>query len=882
MKYLVTLLSVVNCLTSVSALTLPSAGMSHEGDSVYMVGMNEATQAATNFIKVLEADSLIVMDGDSIRMSAGDSLFMPRVSPEDSMFTAATESNTQYYLMKVNPASDKDAMYGCLLEGFMNYIKSMNSRTDEQILVIKDNIRKMRPEFEEAGIYYNQLGKNNKAYKFIECYLNIPRLPFYAGEEFMRNSNYATYVFFVASEAHNARELDDAVTFFQEYINLGEKANQERCYVFWAKDLERLERLDEMANVLDEGLMNYPRNIDMLKMSVNLYIKMHNIDKAQEMLDRALIVSPSEPGLLFFKATMDDENGRFADALPIYQSFYAGDSTDMDIKKRLALCYYNLAGVQINERNKSQDGGTIKELTQKATQNYNHAIPLLNQIVDAQPTGKKDRKLLYALEDAYKQIGNMDEAKRMKAMIDDGFVSSGGSSIPNFNEWYRPQLDAILAEWEARGEFEPAADYVKRVNPESRKMLIAQTRQACEARFINEYGGYFNLTDFTIKPYDPDHETFRIQTRQGDIYLKVPLANGEAEEFKKNWGKVKVANPQLRIDREGKMLLAMADMVTPSGKTYKYDVNVPLVYGKMKIAGVHWDDSDILLAGASEVGGKKAASGPRIEEPINVGESTVDVNIPVTKNENDNTFALIFANEDYKNVEGVPFAKNDGQSFRRYCMDVLGVDEKHIIYAENATRNEMIAAIGRVQDFKSAYKNMRLFVYYSGHGVPDPSTNESYLLPSDASPRYIAQTGYKLSSFYGELSANNPKSVTVFLDACFSGSKKDGEIMDKEARGVAIKPREEVPVNNMVVFSACTGAQTAYPYKNQKHGMFTYFLLKKLQEDKGKTSYKKLAEYIAENVKQKSLELNDKMQSPTVQTSLPKDVWEDWRLDKED
>ena len=64
--------------------------------------------------------------------------------------------------------------------------------------------------------------------------------------------------------------------------------------------------------------------------------------------------------------------------------------------------------------------------------------------------------------------------------------------------------------------------------------------------------------------------------------------------------------------------------------------------------------------------------------------------------------------------------------------------------------------------------------------------------------------------------------------------------------------------------------------------MFTYFLLKKLQEDKGRTSYKKLAEYIAENVKQKSLDLNGKIQSPTVQTSLSKDVWEDWRLDKED
>ena len=881
MKLFITLLSIVSCLVNIYALALPSANKSELSDSVFIANMHEATMAETNFIMVLESDSVVIMNGDSIRLAAGDSLFMPRISPEDSMFKAATESNTQYYLMKVNPSSDKDVMYGCLLEGFMNYIKSLNSRSNEEILVAKDNIRKMRPEFEEAGIYYSQQNKNDKAYKYIECYLNIPRLPFYAGEEFMRNQNYATYVYFAAIGAHNAREFENAISFFQEYINLGEKANQEACYVNWAKDLDRLERYDEEVNVLDEGLMNYPTNIELLKTSISLYTKMHNIEKAQEMLDRALVVSPNDPSLLFFKATMDDENGNFADALPIYQKFYASDSTDIDIKKRLAICYYNLACVQINERNKAKEGNLIKDLTQKATSNYNDAIPMLNQILDAQPAGKKDRKLLYALEDAYKQTGKMDEAKRVKSMIDDVFVASGDNTVPNFNDWYRPQLDAILAEWEARGEFEPAADYIKRVNPETRRMLIAQTRQACEARFINEYGGYFNLTDLTIKPYDPDHETFRIQTRQGDIYLKVPLANNEAAEFKNNWNKVIVANPQLRIDKEGKMLLAMADMVTPNGKTYKYDVNVPLAYGKTKIARPVWDDSDILLAGASDVGSKKD-NGPRIEEDLVVGESTVDVNIPVTKNDNENTFALIFANEDYKNVEGVPFAKNDGKSFKRYCTDVLGVDDKHIIHVENATRNEMIAAIGRIQDFESAYAGMKLLVYYSGHGVPDPSTNESFLLPSDASPRYIAQTGYKLSDFYKQLTDKNPKSVTVFLDACFSGAKKDGQVMDKEARGVVIKPREEVPVNNMVVFSACSGSETAYPYTNQKHGMFTYFLLKKLQEDKGRTSYKKLAEYIAENVKQKSLDLNGKIQSPTVQTSLSKDVWGDWRLDKED
>jgi hypothetical protein len=105
-------------------------------------------------------------------------------------------------------------------------------------------------------------------------------------------------------------------------------------------------------------------------------------------------------------------------------------------------------------------------------------------------------------------------------------------------------------------------------------------------------------------------------------------------------------------------------------------------------------------------------------------------------------------------------------------------------------------------------------------------------------------------------------------------------MMDKDARGVIITPREETPTTNMVVFSACTGNETAYPYANQKHGLFTYFLLKKLQEDKGKTSYKHLAEYISRNVKQNSLRLNGKLQSPTAHSALPASEWNGWRLDK--
>lgn len=108
------------------------------------------------------------------------------------------------------------------------------------------------------------------------------------------------------------------------------------------------------------------------------------------------------------------------------------------------------------------------------------------------------------------------------------------------------------------------------------------------------------------------------------------------------------------------------------------------------------------------------------------------------------------------------------------------------------------------------------------------------------------------------------KQTTVFLDACFSGASKDGKMMLADSRGVAIKAKAAIPKGNMIVFSACSGDETAFPYKKKKHGMFTYFLLKKLQETKGNVSMEELGAYINKQVRQTSMIENRKIQTPTI------------------
>ena len=142
----------------------------------------------------------------------------------------------------------------------------------------------------------------------------------------------------------------------------------------------------------------------------------------------------------------------------------------------------------------------------------------------------------------------------------------------------------------------------------------------------------------------------------------------------------------------------------------------------------------------------------------------------------------------------------------------------------------------------------------------------------------MAELCMQLSELYRRLARLGARSVLVFLDACFSGAQR-GEGMLMAARGVRIKTSSERPTGNMVVFSAASGEQTAYPYKEKGHGIFTYYLLEKLQQTSGDVTLGELFDHISTNVAQQSVVINRKVQLPAVSTSIElAGSWQDMKL----
>ena len=246
--------------------------------------------------------------------------------------------------------------------------------------------------------------------------------------------------------------------------------------------------------------------------------------------------------------------------------------------------------------------------------------------------------------------------------------------------------------------------------------------------------------------------------------------------------------------------------------------------------------------------------------------SDVDTDLPLGLRQNDETFAIIIANENYQKVAHVDCALNDGRTFYKYCQQVLGIPEDNIHMVEDATSGQMIEQIVWLSRVAKVYEGeAKIIIYYAGHGVQNEKDRSPYLLPVDISGDNTS-AAYSLHALYKELGSLNAKNVTLFIDACFSGSIR-GEGMLASARAVARAAKDEAPLGNMIVFSAAQGDETAFPYAEKGHGLFTYFLLKKLKETKGNVSYGVLGDYIKKEVSRKSIVVNDKPQTPDVQPS---------------
>lgn len=421
-----------------------------------------------------------------------------------------------------------------------------------------------------------------------------------------------------------------------------------------------------------------------------------------------------------------------------------------------------------------------------------------------------------------------------------------------------------IPQWQKKKEYETTEQWKQRVTAENQKNKVDEIVNQAKTEYIALHKP--KTTKGTLGTYDADYGAYPVSIEGANtIYAKIPLE--EAMQFKSNWSKVAMQPTYGIIDDNIAVTSCIFSLGNKSWKSTERAANDNLDYLSYDVPTLNVD-FDGKTSVAQNTSPKKAV------------DNTIDKNIPQTASLQSNTFVIAIGNENYSLVPKVAFANNDMNIFAQYCQKTLGIPMQNIRKYKDATFGSMLSALNDIKEIADAYNgDMNVIFYYAGHGIPNEKDQTAYLLPTDADGK-STEVCFPLARLYKELGELNAKSVIVFMDACFSGAQR-GNGMLASARGVAIKAKEQKPMGKLVVLTAASGEETAYPYNEKGHGMFTYFLLKKLNESKGDCSLGELAEYIKTNVKRQSIVTNRKSQTPTtIFADAVKDEWMGYKLIK--
>jgi len=365
---------------------------------------------------------------------------------------------------------------------------------------------------------------------------------------------------------------------------------------------------------------------------------------------------------------------------------------------------------------------------------------------------------------------------------------------------------------------------------------------------------------------------YRVYRTNDNIYIDKgngtlgDLAVGEVKEF---WVNI---SPNKRVDIDGKLpvyLSLQEDYGKGDLTRYPLPVKLNQKPPEAEIVQVEADIDDIKKKVARfEYQSNKFSA--------NVGNIKNIEQVAPSKTKRKHSVAVVFGVEDYNNLPPAPYAENDATLIKKYFKDRLGV-EQVVTYTNEEAEGFIFDDVfnpgyGELQKAVLAGQT-ELFVFYSGHGLPSKNGKDVYLFPADGKVERLSQQGYNLDKFYKNLEKLEAKSVTVFLDACFSGASKATEKVETEnlvsTKGVHIRPKYHQPWkynDHFNVYTSSTGEQTSLGFDPSQTGLFTYYFCAGMQGEADlnndrKITHGEMEQYLKENVQDMSKKIRG-LQTP--------------------
>ena len=215
--------------------------------------------------------------------------------------------------------------------------------------------------------------------------------------------------------------------------------------------------------------------------------------------------------------------------------------------------------------------------------------------------------------------------------------------------------------------------------------------------------------------------------------------------------------------------------------------------------------------------------------PQPTADSAID-KAPITRMRQNDAYAVVIGVENYRGqLPPADHAENDAAVVSRYLVRTLGVPADHVktLVGQGASKSDIEAALQEWLPATKASPGATVYFYFSGHGAPDPTTGDSYLVPWDGDPAFLKTKGLRVSEVYSKLTALKGRRVLALLDACFSGTGARS-VLPKGVRPLVLLKPVEAPKGLFASLTASGAAETSGPATTSSHGLFTEQLLRGL------------------------------------------------------
>ncbi len=187
-------------------------------------------------------------------------------------------------------------------------------------------------------------------------------------------------------------------------------------------------------------------------------------------------------------------------------------------------------------------------------------------------------------------------------------------------------------------------------------------------------------------------------------------------------------------------------------------------------------------------------------------------------------YAICIGIDKYLNLNETIYAENDASAFEEVLADKFGVDKPILLLGSHATYKNIEININKIAN--KIDKDDRFLFFFAGHG--ENFNGHPHLSCYDSDTHDIGDSWHSLSKIISRINSSGCNKGLYFIDACESTIKLGSR---KHIRtSFTAKELEEYFQSSTYtsVFSSCSHKGIADVNEDEKHGIWSFYLLKAL------------------------------------------------------